>query len=187
MNFKCPHIFNYKSVGKIKTQVTYIEMTECPKDIYTGYEQLEVLPYTKRDAHEYLGLYHEMGSHLEWTGRKLLSENEIDAILESPRVEILLLRVDEEVAGFVEFDLRDSKEEIEIVFFGILPKFYGQKLGVKFLGWCIEYAWNILKCKKLWLHTCDLDHPKALETYLKSGFRKIKEEIELVDQIEEIS
>jgi len=30
--------------------------------------------------------------------------------------------------------------------------------------------------KRVWLSTCSLDHPAALKTYLKCGFRIVREE-----------
>jgi GNAT superfamily N-acetyltransferase len=51
--------------------------------------------------------------------------------------------------------------EVEITQFGLMPEFIGQGLGKFFLRWAIDRAWDYAP-KRLWLHTCTLDHPVAL-------------------------
>jgi GNAT superfamily N-acetyltransferase len=65
--------------------------------------------------------------------------------------------------------------EVELVQFGLTPEFIGQGLGKFFLQWAIDRAWGYGP-RRLWLHTCTLDHPAALPNYLKAGFRIYKEE-----------
>lgn len=55
-----------------------------------------------------------------------------------------------------------------------MPEFIGQGLGKFFLRWAIERAWGYAP-RRLWLHTCSLDHPAALPNYLKAGFAVFKE------------
>jgi GNAT superfamily N-acetyltransferase len=69
-------------------------------------------------------------------------------------------------AGFAELDRRNN-DEIELVQFGLMPKFLGQGLGKYFLQWTIDKAWSY-QPKRFWLRTCTLDHPAP--NYLKSGF-----------------
>ena len=52
------------------------------------------------------------------------------------------------------------------------------------LNWLVDYVWLKNKTKRFWLHTCDLDHPKAINVYEKAGFVFYKEEIEMVDVLE---
>ena len=42
-------------------------------------------------------------------------------------------------------------------------------MGLAFLQWCIKKAWE-RPIKRLWLHTCDMDHKAALGLYIKAGF-----------------
>jgi GNAT superfamily N-acetyltransferase len=57
-----------------------------------------------------------------------------------------------------------------------MPEFIGQGLGKYFLRWAVERAWEY-RPRRLWLHTCTLDHPAALPNYLKAGFVLFKEEM----------
>ena len=71
-------------------------------------------------------------------------------------------------AGYAELDRR-APPDIEIGYFGLMPEFIGQGLGGYLLDWAIHHAWR-MQPRRLWLHTCDLDHPGALG-YQRSGFR----------------
>jgi GNAT superfamily N-acetyltransferase len=90
-----------------------------------------------------------------------------------PLNEVHVLHADGTPAGFVEFDRRVA-DEVEIVQFGLLPEFIGVGLGKWFLRWAIDRAWGYGP-RRLWLHTCTLDHPAALPNYLKAGFTLYKE------------
>lgn len=65
--------------------------------------------------------------------------------------------------------------DTEIVYFGLLPEFVGKGLGKALLEDAISKAWELAD-KRIWLHTCSLDHPSALPNYLQRGFSLFKEE-----------
>jgi hypothetical protein len=54
-------------------------------------------------------------------------------------------------------------------------KWHGRERNVYFLSWIIQKAWE-LKPKRLWLHTCALDHQRVLQLCNKSGFIQDKTE-----------
>ena len=66
---------------------------------------------------------------------------------------------------------------MEIAYFGLLPQFVGRGLGGALLTATIERAWQ-LKPRRVWVHTCTLDHPSALANYQARGFRIYKHETE---------
>ena len=76
---------------------------------------------------------------------------------------------------------RDDGADVEFVFFGILPGFFGRGLGGPFLTDCVDAAWD-LGPSRVWLHTCSEDHPHALSNYLARGFEVFRKET----RIEEI-
>jgi GNAT superfamily N-acetyltransferase len=80
-----------------------------------------------------------------------------------------VLWVDGVPAGLAELDRRDLPD-VELAYFGIMPEFIGQGLGRFLLDWAIHHAWRA-RPRRFWVHTCDLDHPRALEVYQKAGFR----------------
>jgi len=96
-----------------------------------------------------------------------------------PSVEIFVLYVNGVPAGYGEFE-KQAESEIELSYFGIIPDFIGCKLGPYLLNFLIEKAWSY-PISRFWVHTCSLDHPKALSMYESSGFVKYKEDIEWSD------
>ena len=73
-----------------------------------------------------------MGREYDWTSRRKLSDAELAALLNDPRLEVHVLMVDGVPAGFAELDLR-KEGEIELVQFGLMQDFIGQGLGKYFL------------------------------------------------------
>lgn len=123
------------------------------------------------EADDYLELYKEVGSVWGWTGRLLKSPGELVEILKSDNNEVWLFRVENEVAGF--FELVRSETETEIVYLGLKPDWIGKGLGPKLIQASVSVAGQ--NNHKVWLHTCERDHPSALQTYLKAGFKIEKE------------
>src|SRR5262245_45394249 len=77
-------------------------------------------------------------------------------------------------AGFFELE-RQEGDNVEIAIFGLLPRFAGRRLGGPLLTACVNSAWD-LGAARVWVHTCDLDHPHALSNYLARGFSVFKVE-----------
>ena len=69
--------------------------------------------------------------------------------------------------GYIELD--QQRENVEIAFFGLLPQFLSMGLGGFLLSEAIRLAW-MLEPKRVWVHTCTLDHEHALNNYLARGF-----------------
>ena len=69
--------------------------------------------------------------------------------------------------------------EIELAYFGLFAEFRRQGLGSYLLDWAIQQALSY-QPERLWVHTCELDHPAALPTYLKAGFQIYLEQV--IDQ-----
>lgn len=82
--------------------------------------------------------------------------------------------------GYFELDVQADKT-VEIAYFGLIPEFIGRGYGKALLQDTIDKAWEA-GGSRIWLHTCSLDHPQALNNYLARGFEVFKEE-EYVDQI----
>ncbi|CAB1057655.1 hypothetical protein D1BOALGB6SA_2408 [Olavius sp. associated proteobacterium Delta 1] len=75
--------------------------------------------------------------------------------------------------GYIELDRQ--AENVEIAFFGLLPQFIGMGLGGFLLSEAIRLAWE-LEPKRVWVHTCTLDHKYALNNYLARGFSICRKE-----------
>jgi GNAT superfamily N-acetyltransferase len=116
----------------------------------------------------YRSLYDAVGKEFHWLSRRKMSDEALAAILDDIRNELHVLHVDGTPAGFAELDRRQP-DEIELVQFGLIRDFIGQGLGKWFLQWTIDKAWSYGP-RRFWLHTCSLDHSRALPNYTKAGF-----------------
>jgi GNAT superfamily N-acetyltransferase len=57
----------------------------------------------------------------------------------------------------------------------LLPEFIGRGYGGYLLNAIVDLAWSAGPCGRLWVHTCDLDHPRALGVYQKAGFQPFRQ------------
>jgi GNAT superfamily N-acetyltransferase len=116
----------------------------------------------------YRDLYDTVGAAWLWYERRRLNDEALGAIVRDERVEVHVLWVEGVPAGYAELDLR-RMPDIELVYMGLLPEFTGQGLGSYLLDFAIDRAWSFGP-QRLWLHTCNHDHPRALEMYQGAGF-----------------
>ena len=119
------------------------------------------------DREQYRHLYNTVGRDYNWTDRNRMADEDLRQILEDKLVEVYLLQVRGETAGYGELDRR-VEDNIEVAYFGLFPAFVGQGLGKFFLNWMLHKAWSYSPAR-VWLHTCTLDHPAALPMYLSAG------------------
>jgi GNAT superfamily N-acetyltransferase len=123
---------------------------------------------------EYRRLYEAVGAAWHWRDRLAWDDATLAAHLTSPDIFIWELLVDNESAGY--FELRRSGDaEIELAYFGLVPRFIGRGFGGALLTRAVEEAWK-LDARRVWLHTCTLDSPHALPNYRARGFRDYRTE-----------
>jgi ribosomal protein S18 acetylase RimI-like enzyme len=147
--------------------------------------------WVKPPLDEYRDLFRAVGGEWGWTGSLIMADAEMTALLNDDRTEIwrLIARpgsgpaASAQVVGFIELD-RTIPGETEIVYFGLAREFIGRGLGGVLLRWAIHHVWTTTPAapdaaptKRLWLHTCDFDHPGALAVYQKAGFAIFEEHV----------
>jgi len=150
--------------------ITYLEMTARPTLtvlIPTGVK-LALLRAEAPTVSFYRYLYNTVGEPWLWWERRVLSDDELRAILDADGIEIYVLYVNGVPAGFAELD-RHAQPEIDLAYFGLVPEFIGRGLGRYFLNAVVEMAWSF-KPRRLTVNTCNFDHPKALAAYQRAGF-----------------
>ena len=84
-----------------------------------------------------------------------------------------------EEAGLLELDFR-IPNECEISFFGVTAPFIGTGAARWLMNEALARAWS-RPVRRVWIHTCTLDHPAALAFYQRTGFRPFARQIEIVD------
>jgi len=125
-------------------------------------------------------LYTAAGADWNWYSRLSWDYARWLAYLDRAELETWVAYVSGTPAGYFELE-RQGADNVEITHFGLLPRFIGQRLGGPLLTKTVERAWD-MGPKRVWVHTCDLDHPHALSNYQARGFRIYKTE----DNMEEL-
>lgn len=161
----------------IRTKTTYLEMQACPAAELAPPAGLhiDIHRLTQPTVALYRSLYNAVGSPYLWVDRNLMADRALQDILDDSQVEIYVLQVDGQTAGYAELDRR-TPNQVELAYFGLFPQFVGRGLGKYFVGWVVRQAWAE-RPRRVWVHTCDLDHPAALPTYLQAGFQIYDEKI----------
>lgn len=149
--------------------IVYLQMLQSPQTVLRiPAESVRCLRRHHVQVPEYLGWYNEVGRDYQWRDRQRMDPADLRKILQDPLVEIWLFLVADQRAGYVEFDRRQPRS-VEIAYFGLFPPFLGRGLGRYFLDWSVRQAWSY-QPDRVWLHTCDRDHPAALPNYQRAGF-----------------
>jgi GNAT superfamily N-acetyltransferase len=152
------------------TVVTYLEMTEPPpvtRPWPEGGFRIERLERPSVRFYRYL--YEAVGTDWLWLERKFEPDATLAAEIRDPQVEVHLLTEGGVPAGYGELDRRRAGE-VKIQYFGLVPEAIGRGLGHWFLEQIVARAWRS-RPGRVWVHTCDLDHPRALANYEACGFR----------------
>ena len=85
------------------------------------------------------------------------------------------MKKNKDLVGYYELILHLDKQETEIAYFGILEEYQNQNLGSFLLTSAITNSF-LYKPKRVWVHTCSLDHKNALSNYLSRGMKIFKKE-----------
>lgn len=154
---------------------TYLEMIDAAdfRPEFTGHPHLQIIRLERPDVAFYRFLYGEVGRIWHWRDRLIMSEEDLRQAISLPEVTIHVLYLQGAPAGYVE--LRQQVDSTEIAYFGLRPEYMGMGLGKHLLSYGIQQAWDG-GASRLWVHTCNLDGPYALDNYIKRGFRIYKTE-----------
>jgi GNAT superfamily N-acetyltransferase len=122
----------------------------------------------------YRELYAAVGGPWRWHDRDAWSDERLAAHLADPSVSVFLFVVQDNPAGYFELQRHDDGD-VEIAYFGLFPDQIGKGYGGAMLTAAASEAWR-LGATSVWLHTCTLDHPRALDNYRARGFDEYKRE-----------
>ena len=128
----------------------------------------------------YRYLYEQVGRDYHWYLRRVMSDSELAAIMQSETTHLSVLYADGCPAGYFELDSSKMPEAVEIAYFGLCRDYTGLGLGRWFLQNAIDAAWA-LGPRKVTVHTNTLDHPRALPLYQKLGFEPVGTGEEIVE------
>ena len=120
--------------------------------------------------------YKEIGKEHRWVDRLSWSNNQWIKYVNDPKVKTFILRKNDDLVGYYEQIFSEDKSECEIAYFGILKEYFGKKFGGYLLSNAIKKSFDY-GAKRVWVHTCSLDHKHALKNYLSRGMKIFKSEV----------
>ena len=119
--------------------------------------------------------YKNIGRNHKWVDRLSWSEEKWINYVSNEKVKTYVFKYKNDLVGFFELIFHTELNETEIAYFGILEEYQNKKLGSYLLSEAIKKSFSN-KIKRVWVHTCSLDHKNALSNYLSRGMRLYKTE-----------
>ena len=162
-------------------------MTEVKRN-YLEINSLKDLQESKQPSEDYLVslvepidfqinkfFYKNIGKKHQWTDRLIWKDSQWIDYAHDKKVDTYILKQSDNMAGYFELIYHKNVNEIEIAYLGLLEEYLNKKLGSFLLDTALKKAF-LKKPKRIWVHTCTLDHKNALKNYLARGMKVFKEE-----------
>ncbi len=119
--------------------------------------------------------YKQIGKSYRWIDRLIWSDTQWVNYTNNSNLETYIMSENEELIGFFELLFHPETKNCEVAYFGILDQYIGKKYGSYLLSEALKLGFRN-NTKKVWLHTCSLDHKHALKNYLGRGMKVFKSE-----------
>lgn len=166
--------------GKIGCIVTFLQMTAPPAPRPAPPRpDLALHRLGSADTALYKQIFRVIGERWLWFSRLGIPDGELAGIIGNPAVEACALMLDGTPAGLLELDFR-VPDEAELKFFGLYDAAIGSGAGRWLMNQALERAWA-RPLRRVWVHTCTLDHPGAIGFYRRSGFSPYRCALEIAD------
>ena len=119
--------------------------------------------------------YKNIGKKHNWVDRLAWSDKQWIEYISNNNVKTFILKKEKEYVGFFELIFHRKIREVEIAYLGLLEDYQNQKLGSYLLSVAIKNSF-LNNPKRVWVHTCSLDHKNALNNYKSRGMKIFKTE-----------
>lgn len=162
----------------VATIVTTLEMRIRPPLRPMPTAPLRLVRWDVPDPDRYRTLFRRVGARWLWYSRLVMDDAALTAIIHDPAVEVFAAvdRAGVEL-GMLELDRREAGA-CEIGYFALVPELAGKGLGRWLMAEALARAWTP-GTRRVWLHTCTLDHPSALGFYRAQGFTAMARTVEV--------
>ena len=119
--------------------------------------------------------YKQVGKKHRWIDRLSWSDEKWINYISNKNLETYIICESEKLVGFFELLNNPELQETEISYFGLLEEYIGKGIGGYALSVAIRKSFE-KNIRRVWLHTCTLDHPNALKNYIARGMTIFKKE-----------
>ena len=119
--------------------------------------------------------YKNIGKNHRWVDRLVWSDKQWIEYTTDKKVKTYILKKQNDLAGYFELIFHKDLNEVEIAYLGLLNEYQNQNLGSHLLSSAIKKSFS-KQTKRVWVHTCSLDHKNALNNYISRGMKIFKKE-----------
>ncbi|RPH00071.1 MAG: GNAT family N-acetyltransferase [Candidatus Pelagibacter sp. TMED118] len=119
--------------------------------------------------------YKQIGKEHRWLDRLSWNDQSWINYLKNESVQTYVQMENNNLVGFFEIIFDNGSKDTEIAYFGILREFREKGYGGNLLSYAIKLGFN-KGSKKVWVHTCSLDHKNALQNYKSRGMKVFRKE-----------
>lgn len=162
------------SPSTINLSTTYLELRSLaalkPKSTTDPLFRIEEAKIKQWKLNRFL--YSLVGADWQWNDKLPWTDDQWRQYVEDDRLRTFLGLYGGSIAGYCELR-RDDAGDQEIAYFGLAPQFVGRGLGGPLLTHALQEALRT-STSRVWVHTCNLDHPSALPNYLARGMTIFK-------------
>ena len=119
--------------------------------------------------------YKNIGKNHRWVDRLVWSDKQWIEYTSNKKVKTYILKRRNDLVGYFELIFHKDLNEVEIAYLGLLKEYQNQNLGSHLLSSAIKKSFA-KQIKRVWVHTCSLDHKNALNNYISRGMKIFKKE-----------
>lgn len=152
--------------GKLANAVVWLEMRSPPP--VSAVRPLLLEPVGDADGRACRDLFMTIGTPWLWSSACEVPAGETSQEGPGPTGDFYFALHEGRRIGLVGFDGRGTRE-VEITWFGLVPEATGHGLGRRMMAAALDLAWTGGP-ERVWLHTCNFDHPAAMRFYQACGF-----------------
>ena len=119
--------------------------------------------------------YKNIGKKHHWVDRLSWTNEQWIKYTSDVKLKTYVLQKNNDLAGYFELISHTEINEVEIAYLGLLEEYQNKKLGSYLLSSAIKNSF-LNNPKRVWVHTCSLDHKNALNNYISRGMKIFKKE-----------
>ena len=117
--------------------------------------------------------YKQIGKRHQWVDRLIWQDKDWLKYISNKNLKTYIFKRENDLVGY--FELIFNNNDCEIAYFGILEEFIGKGYGGFLLSEALKIGFK--RANRIWVHTCSLDHPNAIDNYKSRGMKIFKTEI----------
>lgn len=153
------------------TTTYYLEQTSISSlNAKTNSRGLDILESEVKQYQFNRFLYQLVGEAWQWTDRLIWTDEQWKEYAENDNLRTWCAYLKGTPAGYFELQ-KQQNGNVEVALLGLADQFLNSGLGGYLLSEALKLAWSWDGATRVWLHTCSLDHPNALNNYTARGMK----------------